>query len=183
MSKGIIINGCSGSGKTTLGKALAKHLEFQHLDLDDYYWRSDTVLPFTEMHSKDIVIELLSNDMSKHPYFVMSGSIGSILWDVVSPLFDLAVLLSVPVDIRLKRVQARAFSRFGERTLPGGDLYKQHKELYRQIEAYDTGENPSYSLERHEKWAAELQCPVLRADGTKPIYENVAWIAEQYLPI
>jgi adenylate kinase family enzyme len=181
MCRGISINGCAGSGKTTIGKELAEQLSFQHLDLDDYYWRKDANIPFTEMNANDVIIKLLADDISRHPHFVMSGSIGSILWDFVNPLFDLAVLLKTPTTICLERVKTRAFERFGKRVCVGGDLYKEHQDFYKQVELYETGENPSYSIKRHEKWASELQCPVLYVDGTKPISDNVEIIARQYL--
>jgi len=180
-SRGIIVNGASGAGKTTLGGELAKLLGFPHLDLDDYYWPKDALgyNDFTVLRSRDVIIEDLNRALSKHQHFVMSGTIGSILWDFVNPLLDLAVLLYVPTDVRLERVKARAYARFGERVLAGGDLYENHVAFYEHIQTYDTGFH-SVSLERHEKWAAELACPVLRADGTKPIAENAAWIAEHF---
>jgi len=180
MSKGISINGCAGSGKTTMGKALAKQLDFQHFDLDDYYWRKNAKIPFTEMNTNDEIIRLLAEDIAKHSRFVMSGSIGSILWDFVNPLFDFAVLLRAPTAICLQRVQARAVERFGERVCVGGDLHTSHQDFYKQIEQYETGENPSYSLQRHKKWLSELSCPTLSLDGTQPIAINVAYIIEQY---
>ena len=179
MSRGIIINGAAGTGKTTLGKKLAKELNFCHLDLDDYYWPQQNEDPFKELRPREVIIEHLQSDMSKHSHFVMSGTIGSILWDVVNPLFDLAVLLFAPVEIRLERIQARALSRFGKRILPGGDMYEKHQDFRDHVKQYEIGFH-SVSLERHEKWASELNCPVLRADGTKTICENATWIAREY---
>jgi len=177
-SRGIIINGAAGTGKTTLAGELAKRLKFQHIELDDYYFSRES--PFAGLRPYDEIVEHLKADLAKYPQFVMSGAAGIISWDFVNPLFDLAVLLFVPTDIRLERVKARAYERFGERAIEGGDLYENHLKFYDEISKYDTGYH-SVSLERHEKWEAELICPVLRADGTKPISENVELIAEQYL--
>ena len=184
-TKGIIVNGASGTGKTTLGRALAKQLGFPHLDLDDYYYPSQDEVGsyrFAELRPRNKIIEHLKNDLSKHPYFVMSGTIGSILWDFVNPLFDLAVLLFVPTETRLERVKARAFERYGERVLEGGDLYNNHQEFYNHIQQYDIGYH-SVSLQRHEQWAKEIHCPVIRVDGTRAIIENSMLIAEQYQSI
>ena len=177
-SRGIIINGAAGTGKTTLAEKLAKQLGFKHMDLDDYYYSRES--EFAGLRPRNEIIELLKADLKNHPKFVMSGTVGSILWDFVNPLLDLAVLLFVPTEIRLERVKARAYERFGKRALEGGDLYDNHQEFYNHIQQYDTGFH-SVSKERHEKWAAEIDCPILRADGTKPISENVKWISEQYL--
>jgi len=176
-SKGIIINGAAGAGKTTLAGELAKRLDFRHLDLDDYYYSRES--EFAGLRPRDEIRKLLKIDLEKYPRFVMSGTIGSILWDFVNPLFDLAVLLYVPTEIRLERVKARAYERFGDRVLAGGDLYENHQNFYKHVQQYDMGFH-SVSAERHEKWAKEILCPVLRADGTKSIIENVECIAEQY---
>jgi len=177
-SRGIMINGAAGTGKTTLGKELAKQLEFKHIDLDDYYFSEES--PFPNLRSRDKIMNQLRGDLDKYPRFVMSGTVGSILWDFVNPLFDLAVLLKAPTDILLQRVKAREYERYGERILEGGDLYETHLKFCDEISKYEIGYH-SVSLERHKKWVAELNCPVLCADGTKSIAENAIWIAEQYL--
>jgi len=179
-SRGISINGCAGSGKTTIGRELAARLAYPLLDLDDYYWNWDTKLPYQGLRSKDEVIRLLERGMAKHPRFVMAGSIGSKLWDFVNPLLDLAVLLHTPKSICLERAKNRAFEKWGNAVLVGGDLHENHLKFYETIEQYFTGENPSYSLQRHEKWAQELNCPVLQLDGTRDIDKNVDEIIKHY---
>ena len=97
---------------------------------------------------------------------------------MVNPLFELAILLFVPAAIRQKRLCERAFVRYGERVLLDGDMYEEHQKFYTDVESYETGTHPTVpvTLERHERWAAELYCPVLRLDGTKSIYENTAFL-------
>ena len=174
MTKGIIISGASATGKSTLAKELAKLLEYNHMDLDDYYHRKDVKIPFSEFHPREIIRERVMNDIAIRPHFVMSSSIGSILWDLVNPLFNLAVLLFVPAEIRLERAHARELAWFGERILQGGDMHEGYKRHLEIIESYETGEPPAVCLKRHEIWATELLCPVLRLDGTKAISENAA---------
>jgi len=181
MTKGIIISGSPAAGKTTLAGESAKLLEYNHIDLDDYYHRQDARIPFTEFLSRDEIRERVMNEIAVHPHFVMSGTVGSILADLVNPLFDLAVLLLVPVEIRLERARARELARFGKRILQGGDMHEGYIRHLKSIETYDTGEPPAVCLKRHELWAAELLCPVFRLDGRKPISENAVWIAEQFM--
>jgi len=172
-----MINGAAATGKTTLAKELAKRLDFQHIDLDDYYWE----VPLTKSPTRDEIRERVLADIAKHPHFTMSGTIGSILWDLVNPLFDIAVLLFVPLEIRLERIHIRGLAKYGERILEGGDMYEKHQKfLIADSINYETGVHPAVpvTLERHERWATELLCPVLRLDGTKPIHENVELLAK-----
>lgn len=178
MARGIIIFGSSGSGQTTLGREVAKRLGFQHFDLDDYLWLKDTKIPFTVTRPRDELVKLLMRDISKFPHFIMSGSMDSYNAPFV-PLFDLAVLNSAPVETRVKRVNTRELARFGERILPGGDMFETHQDFLSMVRRYDTDGSPCRRV--HEEWAATLPCPVLHVDGSGDIVENVAQIVEKYL--
>ena len=178
MARGIIIFGSSGSGTTTLGREAAKLLGFQHFDLDDYLWRWDTKIPFTVTRPREERIKLLMGDISRFPHFIMSGSMDSYNAPFV-PLFDLAVLIFAPVETRVERVNARELARFGERILPGGDMFETHKDFLAMVHRYDTDGSPCRRV--HEQWAATLPCPVLHVDGTVAIAKNAGRIVEQYL--
>ena len=184
MSRGIIIAGASGTGKTTLAKELVNTLDFQHIDLDDYYyWNTET--PFSSSPPREEIRVRVMDDISKQSHFVMSGTIGSILWDLVNPLFDLAVLLTVPNEVRMQRLRVREYTRYGERIEKGGDMYENSQKFLNESELYETGVHPDVpvTLERHERWASELQCPVLWLDGVKPVSENAVLIADRYFRI
>lgn len=178
MARGIIVFGSPGSGTTTIGREVAKQLGFQHFDLDNYLWWWDTEIPFTVTRPREERIKLLMDDISKFPYFVMSGSMDSYNAPFV-PLFDLAVFNSAPVDTRIERVNARELARFGERILPGGDMFENHKNFLDCVRSYDT-DGLTISRRVHEQWAATLPCPVMRIDGTADIVENVERIVERY---
>ena len=179
MSRGIIVFGASGSGTSTLGKELARLLGFQHLDLDDYFWRWDTETPFTVPCPREKRIAKLMQDVENCAYFVMSGSICG--WDTpFAALFDLAVFITAPAAVRAERLHARELARFGERILAGGDMYEGHNNFLDWAERYDTMDPPERCLKLHEQWAETLMCPVLRVDGIASIVENAAHTMEQY---
>ena len=99
MSRGIIAFGAAGSGTTTLGRELAQELGFSHFDLDDYFWRWDTGIPFTIKCPREERTERLLADISKCSGFVMSGCMHG--WE--KPFvqqFDLAVFITTPTETR-----------------------------------------------------------------------------------
>lgn len=185
MSRGIILFGAMGVGDTTLGKEVAKRLNYPHFDIDDYSWRWDTEIPYTIFRSQEERTEHLMSDISKQPYFVMSGPMWSIR-KAFEPLFDMAVFMTAPAEIRAERLRARSISRWGDRVLPGGDMYETN-DAYRDYLAcasrYDKDIRPDSCMAQHEQWVAELPCPVLRVDGTREISENAERVIAQYLQI
>lgn len=177
MARGILVFGSSGSGTTTLGRAVAQRLGFLHLDLDDYTWRWDTEVPFTELRSREERIRMMTHDISQSEHFVMSGSMSSI-HELFDPLFDLGVHNTAPAQLRVERAHNRELRRFGDRILPGGDMYEDHLRFLDCVSRYDTDASPN--LAEHEAWARSLPCPVLRTDGVRPIPENVERIVRAY---
>lgn len=83
-------------------------------------------------------------------------------------LYQYAILLEAPKEIRMERIVNRSFQKFGERMLPGGDLHRQEDAFFRFAE--------NRPEDHVEKWVKRLNCPILRIDGTKPIEENIAMI-------
>ena len=105
----IHVFGASGSGTTTLAGALASALGCPHFDSDKYFWLP-TDPPFQESRQVDVRRELLLRDLTSHNAWVLSGSVCG--WgDPLLPLFDLAVYLSIPQDVRMARLEAREIER------------------------------------------------------------------------
>lgn len=185
MCRGIILFGAMGVGDTTLGKEIAKRLSFPHFDLDDYSWRWDTDIPYTVFRSREERTESILQAIAGHPHFIMSGSMWSIR-KTFEPLFDMAVFMTAPAEVRAERLRIRSITRWGDRVLPGGDMYENnnvYKDYLACAKSYDQDISPQMCIVQHEQWVKELPCPVLSADGTKPISENADWIIEQYLQI
>jgi len=181
MARGMILFGGMGVGDSTLGRAAAKRLHWPHIDLDDFIWRWDTEIPFTVIRPRAEKIALLNEAIARHPHFVMSGSMFSFR-KVFEPYFDLAVFLTAPAEVRAERICRRELQRWGERVLPGGDMYEREGAPYRDYlawaKSYDEGTEETFSMAQHEKWISELPCPVLRLDGTEPVEKNAERVIE-----
>lgn len=163
MKRGICVCGLNGSGKTTLACALAKALNYKHMDVEQYYFTSADN-PYSSSRTREEVERLLSEDIKRNPLFVFSAVNGDFTTEI-NENYALVVYLEVPLDIRMKRIRARAAERFGDRILPGGDMYEQEENFFAHAE--------KRSPEKIEKWLKTVRCNVVRLDGTKPIEENV----------
>lgn len=167
---GIIICGMNGSGKSTLGRALTESLGWRFIDNEDLYFpKTEPNHPFSIERTQDEVEKLLLEEVSRDDRFVFAAVRGN-YGEAVLPYYKGAVLVEVPREVRLRRVWERSHRRFGERMLPGGDLYESEKKFYDLIAARPE----DYAT----RWLEEVKLPVLRVDGTKPVEENVVRIAD-----
>lgn len=181
MSSGIILFGPMGVGDTTLGKEVAKRLAYPHIDLDDYHWRWDTPIPYTVFRSKEERTESILQAISKTTHFVMSGSMWSIRKSL-EPFFSMAVFMTASPEICAGRLRTRELARWGDRVLPGGDMYKK-KDYLALSEEYNSDIRPQMCRLQHEQWCQELPCPVLRINGEKPIAVNAEIVVKEFLSI
>lgn len=181
LATGIMIMGSSGAGKTTLGKLTANALGYTFIDIDDYIWRKDTEIPFSEMYPRAEKISRLMDAIAACDHFVMAGSMDS-FHGHFDPFFELVVHLHTDVHIRIKRVHERELDLFGERILESGDLYEEHQKFLHDIAGYDFGTG-GCTLQQHELWIKSLTCKVLPLDGAHPLEENLKIILETYRKI
>ena len=167
---GIIICGLNGSGKSTLGKILAEKLHFHFIDIENLYFpKTNSNYIYASPRTREDVAERLLCEIRTHENFILASVKGDYGEDI-SSFFQYAVLLDVPKDIRLQRVKERSFQKFGNRMLPGGDLFEQEEKFFRFVE--------SRNESTVDEWIKSLKCPVIRIDGTKPTDENVNFIVE-----
>jgi adenylate kinase family enzyme len=168
----IHILGASGSGTTTLGQALAARLQCPHFDTDDYFWLP-TDPPFTHQRERTERQQLLLENITAQDSWVVSGSLCG--WgDVAIPLFGLVVFLAIPRDIRMERLHRREHERFGERILPGGDMYELSQAFLAWAASYDEGGLDIRSRQLHEEWLGTLPCPIICFEGQYTIEEQLA---------
>ena len=163
----IHITGASGSGTTTLGRAVAEAIGGRHLDTDDYFWMP-TDPPCNEIRPMPERLERLSAAADPAGRWALSGFLCG--WgDPLIPRFERVILLSAPTPIRLERLRERERARYGAEALaPGGSHHEQHVGFIEWTQRYDEGGLDVRSRALHDAWLADLDCPVLRLDGTLP---------------
>ena len=167
----IIICGGNGAGKSTLGKALACELGWKFADIEDYYFtENNTEYNYETARTKEEVTALLLEDMRKHTDIVLAAVKGNYGEEAAS-MFDCAIFISVPKEFRMKRVWERSYQKFGDRMLPGGDLYEKEKRFFNIVEK--RSENDV------EEWLSSLNIPVIKIDGTQAIEKSVMVIRQE----
>ncbi|MDO3411243.1 AAA family ATPase [Saccharibacillus sp. CPCC 101409] len=168
------ILGASGSGATTLGRALSDNLPHTVLDGDDYFWARK----FDEARPPEERARLLEADLDRHERWMLTGAVCG--WgDDFKPLFDFVVFLHVPPEERLARLRAREIERYGEDVLPGGRMHRESQEFLEWAALYDHAGEEVRSLKLHERWMADLTCPILRIEGSHSVEERVKLVLEE----
>ena len=162
---GILICGLNGTGKSTLGRMLADRMRYEFIDNEDLFFpKADPSYTFSGPRSKEEVIRLLEERIRDNHRFIFAAVRGNYGDKLINSL-DRIVLIEVPKRIRSRRIRDRSYQKFGDRILPGGDLYDKENKWFSltdsRSEAYVTD------------WLATVDCPVIRIDGTLPVEKNV----------
>ncbi|KJR47532.1 hypothetical protein UF75_2110 [Desulfosporosinus sp. I2] len=171
MFKRIHILGASASGTTTLAKALSKKTGYCHFDTDDYYW-IPTDVPFTQKRNIEERQELLKIDLGNTSEWILSGSLCG--WgDIFIPHFELVVYLSLPKEIRIKRLIGRERQRYGTEIEQNGERYQLHNDFVEWASQYDEAGTHMRSKALHDMWLSKLPCSVLKIEGDKTVEERL----------
>ena len=174
----IIIFGASGTGTTTLGKSVAEHLNWEHLDADDYYWEV-TNPPYQKKVQLAIRNEILKVDYRKHEKIVVSGSLVS--WgDFWKTAFDLGVFLTLPKEIRMARLRQRENDRYGRELATNSKLQAQSKAFLEWAAQYDDPNFNGRSITQHQTWGNSLNCEIIQI-GDLPNRDRLDIIVERIL--
>jgi broad-specificity NMP kinase len=107
----VLVTGMSGTGKSTVLAELARR-GFQVVETDDAPWSQWSEADGGYIWREDLVAELLSRDDGGTLY--VSGTVSN--QGRFYPRFDSVVLLSAPVDVLLRRIDARTTNHYGKRT-------------------------------------------------------------------
>lgn len=121
---------------------------------------------------------MLRQTLAKTDSWVLSGSLCG--WgDFAIPMFDLAVFLWIPSDIRMQRLKEREIDRYGlEIENPSDSRYEAHKVFLEWALEYDTGGLDMRSKATHDKWITTLPCKVVRVEQDRTIQENLKTVLE-----
>lgn len=165
MNRRIIICGGNGSGKSTLGRALADVMGIKFLDNEDYYFpKSNLGYKYDYALTREEFLPALQNDMEQAKDWIFASVKGN-YGEQIESMFTHAILIDVPKEIRMRRVWDRSYSKFGEKILPGGELYEREQKFFDMVESRPD----NYA----EEWVSNVRCPVIRVDGRKSVKENV----------
>lgn len=166
----IIVCGGNGAGKSTLGRAIAQKFGWKFADIEDYYFAgSNTEYDYEAARTKEEVTALLLEDMETHTDFVLAAVKGS--YGEAASMFDCAVFITAPIEVRMKRVRERSYKRFGDRILPGGDMHEKEERFFDMVE--------NRSEDDVTEWLSSLNIPVIKVDGTQAIEKSVAVMQQE----
>ncbi len=183
---GIAVIGLNGSGKSTITHATASATGWFEMDVEDYYFPAhretrQRVLngqpvppsrdnPYDKAQSKAQVESALLADILNHPNFILSGV--HLHWsaEILSHI-RLVFWVQTPKEVRLARIQERELRRFGDRVLPGGDMYESQRAFHEMV-----------SARREDEVADSIAGKqVILLDGLAPVAENVRRMREMIL--
>ena len=168
---GILICGLNGTGKSTLGRMLADRMRYEFIDNEDLFFpKADPSYTFSSPRSEEDVIRLLEEKISENNRFIFAAVRGNYGDRLIASL-DYIVLIEVPKQIRSKRVRDRSYQKFGDRILPGGDLYDKENKWF----SLTDGRPETYVTD----WLETVNCPVIRIDGTLPVENNLDYIVSE----
>lgn len=168
MKSGILVCGLNGSGKSTLGKELARVLGYTFIDIEDCYFPKDNdSYLYASPRSGEEAEKVLWEKISSCDRFVLASVRGN-FDEKITSLFEVIVRINVPKEIRMKRIRERSFCKFGDRMLPGGDLYETEEGFFAMAE--------TRTEQYVDEWLSGMKCLVIEADGTKSVNENAEYL-------
>ncbi len=174
----IHIFGASGSGVTTTGQDLAKKLNLQYFDSDDYFWKK-TNPPFLDRQNPIDRNVKIQADLEGLENWILGGSIFQ--WgDNVFPNFDIVIFLYIPQEIRIQRLKKREFERYGNSIFTDPERKKQFENFIAWATDYDDNTGiANRNLKAHENWLEAIIFPTLKIIGDFTSDQRVELIMER----
>lgn len=174
----IHILGASGSGVTTTGQELAKKLNLQYFDSDNYFWKN-TNPSFVDRHNPKERNAKIKSDLEGLENWVLGGSVFQ--WgDNVFQNFDLVVFLFIQQEIRIDRLKKREFERYGNSIFTDPDRNEQFKNFIAWATDYDNSTGiANRNLKAHENWLQTISFPTLKIIGNFTTDQRIEFIIER----
>lgn len=172
------ILGASGSGVTTLGKRLAAHWNITYFDSDAFFWEQ-TPIPFSVRRDPTRRDEELLGHLRRTEHWILGGSV--IQWSqAIHALFEVIVFLHIPQALRLQRLQAREWQRYGTR-LQTDRVWKNKFEAFmRWAKDYDEDTGIAHrTLTAHKRWLAQQKVKPIVLAGDVSLDQRVKRVVEQ----
>ena len=120
---------------------------------------------------------MIEQDIRGVDDWILAGSVCG--WgEPLADHFTMVIFLYLPAEQRMERLAWRENERHGSRVEPGGDMHVTHKAFMKWAASYDQDGTPGRSLQIHEAWMEQLECPVLRLDSGRPETELVDEIVQ-----
>jgi adenylate kinase family enzyme len=172
----IHIFGASGSGVTTLGLALADELGYTYFDTDQYFWEQSGQ-PFTVKVKPEIRNTKLLEDLSNSENWILGGSI--VQWELPQ-LYNLAVFLYLPPEVRIERLKQREYQRYGDVIFTDPERNKKYNDFIDWASGYDDnttkgsdGRPMGRTLLVHQNWISNLTCTFLEIAGDTTVAQRI----------
>ena len=164
---GILICGLNGVGKSTIGSILAERMSLRFIDNEDLYFpKTDRSYAFSNPRTDAEATQILETLIDQDDRFIFAAVTGNYGEKLLSRL-DCVILVEAPKETRMERVKRRSARKFGDRILPGGDLAQKENAWFIRVESRPENYVSTWLADAH------LTCPVIHADGTRSVEENV----------
>lgn len=168
MKNRLIVCGVNGAGKSTLGAYLARLLDCPFMDIENYYFPNRVSnQPYQNARSEREAVAALLTDARNRDSFVFASVRGHYTAELEG-MFTCAIYVKTPKPVRMARMRERSFQKFGERMLPGGDLYESEERFFEMAQRRED----AYV----EDWLRTLSIPVFTVDGTLSVARNAEMI-------
>ena len=144
----VSIVGTSGSGKSTLGKALARHIGGEFLELDSVFHQPGWV-PLPDEDFRRRVSEAVAGER-----WVIDGNYSSKVRDLIWARADTVVWLDLPRRTVMRRIIWRSLWRAARRT----ELWNGNRERWRNFFSLDKEESViAWAWQTHAATRAKLE--------------------------
>ena len=84
------------------------------------------MIPYTVERSREDCLNLILADIKKTSLVCHLSGHWRFFGNKILQMYELAVFISAPIELCLKRLEQREYEKHGERIRKGGDMYEQH---------------------------------------------------------